>query len=294
MSLCLQPRFLMAMAVGAMVLAGCNRSEELDVAATFFARIDSAQPGRAWELLSDADKAAVGREAFVAMYTDTALVREYDTLLGMQEISRGPEGVRVKQLRKVADRDLLGSLRAPGRSLRELATSLHERGNLRMLMDSSRVVTVVGQGKDARVSIGAERQARYHRVLDSLRKVQVGLIDGQILSAEPRLNIGVWCNARAELRSRSAVELRRIEFAVDWKGKPFGTWKVEPIMTPGRHWRGEIGIYYGEGWGPEKLGTKPLPGKDFTLRPIAAEPTDPKELRLQAQRMTGIEPLELL
>ena len=74
----------------------------------------------------------------------------------------------------------------------------------------------------------------------------------------------------------------------------FGTWKVEPIMTPGRHWRGEIGIYYGEGWGPEKLGTKPLPGKDFTLRPIAAEPTDPKELRLQAQRMTGIEPLELL
>lgn len=294
MSLCLQPRVLMAMAVGAAVLVGCNRSEELDLAAEFFARIDSSQPGRAWELLTDADKAGVSREAFAAMYTDTSRVGEYDTVLGTQEISREAGAVRIKQIRRIPDWDLVRSLRQPGRSLRDLAASLHEGGTLRMLEDSSRVVTVVGAGKEARISIGTERQARYHRVLDSLEAVQRTLLEGQILSAEPRANIGAWCNARAELRSQATVELRRIQIRVDWKGKPFGTWEVKPVMTPGRQWRGEIGIFYGPDMGPEKLGTAVLPGKDFTLTVVAAEPVDPNELRLQAQRLTGIEPLELL
>lgn len=285
---------LAALIAGVVGLSGCDRSAELDVAAEFFARIDSAQPGLAWELLTDADKAGVSRAAFAAMYTDTSRVSQYDTILGTQEISRGPDGLRVKQIRVVPDWNLVRSLRRPGRSMRELAASLHEGGTLRMLPDSSRVVTVIGSGKAARISIGTAKQVRYHQVLDSLEVAQLTLLEGQILSADPRPNIGVWCNAKAELRSRSEIELREIRVAVDWKGKPLGIWEVKSVMTPGRTWRGEIGIMYAAGMGPEKMGPSPLPGKDFVLKVVAAEPADPNELRLQAQRLTGIEPLELL
>jgi len=285
---------LTLLAAAATFLAGCGPSQESEVAAMFFARIDSGKAGQAWDMLVDADKAALGREAFIAFCTDTSRPRDYDTLLETREIGRVSDGVQIQQLRRIPDWDLLQTLRKPGVSLRSLAATLHGGNNLRSLPDSSRIVTVVGQGSAARVSIGAAGQQRYRHALDSLEKTQLALLDGRILRAEPRANIGVWCNAQAEVRSDAAWGLRRIVFDVTWKGRPLGEWRVEAELPPHGHWSGPIGVFYGDGMGPEVLGTVPLPGREFSLKAVAAEPIDPRGLRETARRLSGTQPMELL
>lgn len=277
-------------------LAGCNRTEELSVAETFFARVDSAHLDSAWAMLVDEDRAAVTAAQFAAMYTDTTRVRTYDTVLGMQEISRDPAGTKVKQMRKVPNWDLVYSLRMRGRPIAELAASLHERGNLKMVKDSARVVTVVGQGKSARISLGLAKQAKYHHVLDSLRAAQISLVKGKILSAATQSNLTAFCVGRASLESGADVELGSIVFEVTYQGKPFGLYTVEkPLLAKGK-WSGEIGVYYAEGVGPGSFG-KPeavLSPQGFEMKAVSAILLDPSELRLQAQRLSGVEPLELL
>lgn len=278
-------------------LAGCNRTEELSVAETFFARVDSAHLDSAWAMLVDEDRAAVDAARFAAMYTDTTRVRTYDTVLGMQEISRDPAGTKVKQMRKVPDWDLVYRLRLRGRPIAELAASLHERGNLKMVKDSSRVVTVVGQGASARISLGLAKQAKYHRVLDSLRAVQISLVKGKILSAATQSNLTAFCVGRASLESGADVELGNIVFQVTYQGKPFGLYTVEkkPLPAKGK-WSGEIGVYYAEGVGPGSFGKQEavLSPQGFEMKAVSAIFMDPSELKLQAQRISGVEPLELL
>jgi hypothetical protein len=282
--------------LGALSLAGCDQTRELAPAEEFFARIDQGRLDKAWDMLVDEDKAAVDKPFFVDMYTDTSHITQYDTLIGTQVIDRSDKAIKVHQLRKVPDWNLVRSLRMRGRSMRELAASLSERRNLRMVLDSSRVVTVVGTGAKARISIGLAKQAKYHRVLDSLLAVQPSLVRGAVLGVMLESNINTFSNATVTISSESEVELGGVVFDVTWRGQPFGTWAPEQALPPRRSWTGKVGIKYAVGIDLSKLprAAATLPGSEFEMKLISAIPMDATELRLKAERISGVEPLELL
>lgn len=290
-------RILLA-GLGCLALSGCGKTETAEKADEFLAHIDSLKFDKAWEMLTDDDKAAAGVAEFARLFTDSTRTSAFDTLVSTEDIRVSGDTTFVRQVRQVPDWNMVSELLGKKRKVKDLLEGLAEKGNLRMVTDTERVVAVISKGGKFQVRLNLAPEVRYRKAIDSLEKVLASQVSGSVRGAVAEGNITTFCNATGSVKSTSEFELKDIVFDVTYGGKPFGTYTYEKTLSPKGKWSGDMGIYYADGMGPETFckgrGVASLAGGQFRMTAVKATPTDRKDLLLKARQITGATPLHLL
>lgn len=288
----------LCLAIGLLALASCkNVPESVQQAQDFYAKVDSAQFDKAWDLLVDDEKALLDKPAFVKMFADSLRVPGFDTTDEWTVVASSGNETQVRAHRRVPSWDIIDGIRSH-KTRRELLKGLSEGGNIPLHKDTSWVVTVVKTPQGPRFRVGLQAMIDFQKereaVLRSLaEKVSVSLKKGVVEN-----NFQAFFHVTGSVKNDGDIDLKPVVFQVFIQGRFSGTTTIKDVVPAKGTHSGEMTSDYENGLTPQKFGTSWDRGavniSGLSAKVVSAAPADRKELdRLVARHLGGKTPVWL-
>ena len=290
----------LCLCLGLLALASCkNVPEAVQQAQDFYAKVDSAQFDKTWDLLVDDEKALVSKPDFVKMFADSLRVPGFDTTDEWRVVSTSGNETQVRADRRTPNWEAIDGIKSH-KTRRELLKGLSEGGSIPLHRDTSRVVTVVTTPQGPRFRVGLksmiEFQQERQKVVQSLAKnVSVSLKRGIVEN-----NFQAFFHVTGTVKNDGDVDLKPIVFQVFIHGKLSGTTTLKEVVSSKGSYSGEMTSDYENGLTPQKFGTSWNIGhgavniSGLSAKVISVAPSDRKELdRLVARHLGGKTPVWL-
>jgi hypothetical protein len=281
----------LCLCIALLALASCkNVPESVQQVQDFYAKVDSAQFDKAWDMLVDDEKVLLDKPAFVKLFTDSLRVPGFDTTDEWAVESSSGNETQVRAYRRAPSWDIIDGIKSH-RTRRELLKGLAEGGNIPLHKDTTRLVTVVTtpQGPRFRVGLKAmiEFQKQREKVLQSLaQNVTVSLKHGVVEN-----NFQAFFHVTGSVKNDGDVDLKPVVFQVFIHGKLSGTTTLKEVVSAKGSYSGEMTADYENGLTPQKFGTSWDRGavviSGLSTKVVSAAPADRKELDRQVARSLG-------
>jgi len=245
----------LCLCLGLLALASCkNVPESVQQVQDFYAKVDSAQFDKAWDLLVDDEKALVPKAEFVKMFTDSLRVPGFDTTDEWTVVSSSGNETQVRAERRSPSWDIIDGIKTH-KTRRELLKGLSEGGSIPLHKDTTRLATVVTTPQGPRFRIGLksmiEFQKEREKVVQSLaRNVSVSLKRGVVEN-----NFQAFFHVTGTVKNDGDVDLKPVVFQVFIHGKLSGTTTLKEVVPAKGSHSGEMTSDYENGLTPQKFGT---------------------------------------
>ena len=274
-----------------LLLAGCkNVPESVQQAQGFYAKIDSAQFDKAYDLLVDEEKSILDKGAFVKLFSDSLRVPGFDSTDEWSVVGNSGNQTQVRAHRRAPNWDMIDQIKSR-KSRRELLKGLSESGSIPLRQDTSRLVTVVVTPQGPRFKVGLADMVAFskerEKILQSLaQKVTVSLKHGIVEN-----NFQAFFHVTGSVKNDGDIDVKPVVFQVFIHGKLSGTTTVRgPVSAKGTY-SAEMTADYENGLTPQKFGTNwdhgAVPIGGLTAKVLSAAPADRKELDRMAARALG-------
>lgn len=287
----------LCLCLGLLALASCkNVPESVQQAQDFYAKVDSAQFDKAWDLLVDEEKALVTKAEFIKLFSDSLRVPGFDSTDEWTVVASSGNETQVRADRRSPSWDVIDGIKSH-KTRRELLKGLSEGGTIPLHRDTSRLVTVVTTPQGPRFRVGLKSMVEFQKerakVLETLAKnVSVTLKRGVIEN-----NFQAFFHVTGTVKNDGDIDLKPVVFQVFIHGKLSGTTTLKEVVPAKGTHSGEMTSDYENGLTPQKFGTSWDIGhgavniSGLTAKVVSAAPADRKELdRLVAKHLGGKTP----
>lgn len=279
----------------ALALVGCGSDPEaVAQAKTFYGKIDSANFAAAWEMLSDEDKLAMGKDDFVAALTDSMRVPGFDTVLEWKIVRESGDTTIVGCDRLAPNWERLEDIKSR-LNRREQLKNLSENGNLPTNLDTTRTIAVIKTPNGPRFHIGLAALKAFEAAKDSIGQGLAKKVSLKFQSAIVENNFQAFFHVTGKVSSDADIDLAPVVIKVYLRGKLAGT-----ITLKGRNkvpakgtYSGEMSAYYESDLNPQKFGTSWDRGavlisvSQLRGEVVSAQPADRREFDNLALRAVG-------
>ena len=282
----------LCLCLGLFALASCkNVPESVQQVQNFYAKVDSAQFDKAWELLVDDEKAIISKTEFVKMFSDSLRVPGFDSTDEWSVVASSGNETQVRAYRRSPSWEIIDGIKSR-KTRHELLKGLAEGGSIPLHRDTSRLATVVATPQGPRFRIGLKPMIEFQKerqvVLQSLaRNVSVTLKRGVVEN-----NFQAFFHVTGSVKNDGDIDLKPVVFQVFINGKLSGTTTLKDVVPAKGSHSGEMTSDYENGLTPQKFGTNWDRGAvnigGLSAKVISAAPADRKELdRLVATHLGG-------
>lgn len=279
----------------ALGLTGCFSDPEAVVhAKSFYSKIDSSNFAAAWDMLSDADKLAMGKEDFVAALTDSMRLPGFDTVLEWKIVRESGDTTVVGDHRITPNWERLEDIKSRLNRHDQLL-NLSENGNLPTNYDTTRTIAVIKTPNGPRFHIGLSTLKAFQAAKDSIAQGLAKNVSLKFSSAIVENNFQAFFHVTGKVSSSADIDLSPVVIKVYLRGKLAGTITLKghnKVPAKGTY-SGEMSAYYENDLNPQKFGTNWDRGAVMVsvsaLRGevVSAMPADRRELDRLALRAVG-------
>lgn len=240
-----------------LALSGCGSDPEPVVQAkSFYAKVDSGNFAGAWEMLSDEDKLAMGKDDFVAALADSMRIPGYDTVLEWKIVRQNGDTTIVGSDRLAPNWERLDDIKSR-LSRRDQLQNLKENGNLPTVHDTTRTIAVVKTPNGPRFHIGLATLKAFQAAKDSIAAGLAHKVSLKFSSAIVENNFQAFFHVTGKVSSDADIDLAPVVIKVFLRGKLAGTITLRghnKVPAKGTY-SGEMSAYYENDLNPQKFGT---------------------------------------
>jgi hypothetical protein len=276
-------------------LSGClSEPEPVQQAKSFYARIDSADFGGAWEMLTDEDKLAMGKTDFVAALTDSMRLPGFDTILEWKIVRQNGDTTIVGSDRITPNWERLEDIKSR-LNRREQLQNLAENGNMPTNRDTTRTIAVIKTPNGPRFHIGLASLKAFEAAKDSIAEGLAKKVTVKFSSAIVENNFQAFFHITGKVMNGADIDLAPVVIKVYLRGKLAGTITLKghsKVPAKGTY-SAEMSAYYENGLTPQKFGTNwdrgavLLPVSAIRGEVESAKPADRREFERLAVRALG-------
>lgn len=276
-------------------LSGCGSDPEAVVQAkSFYAKIDSVNFAAAWEMLTDEDKLAMGKDDFVAAMTDSMRVPGYDSVLEWKIVRQNGDTTIVGSDRLAPNWERLDDIKSR-LSRRDQLQNLKENGNLPTVRDTTRTIAVIKTPNGPRFHIGLGTLKAFTSAKDSIAAGLAKKVSLKFSSAIVENNFQAFFHVTGKVSSDADIDLAPVVIKVYLKGKLAGTitLKKHNLVPAKGTYSGEMSAYYENDLTPQKFGTSwdrgavIVPVSGLRGEVVSALPADRKDFERLAFKAIG-------
>lgn len=278
-----------------LALGACSNDPEAVVQAKgFYAKLDSCNFAGAWEMLSDEDKLAMDKDAFVASLSDSLHLPGFDSILEWKVVRQNGDTTIVGSDRLAPNWERLDDLKSR-LSRRDQLQNLKENGNLPTVRDTTRTIAVIKTPNGPRFHIGLATLKTFEAAKDSIAAGLAKKVSLKFSSAIVENNFQAFFHVTGKVSSDADIDLAPVVIKVYLRGKLAGTItlkKHNKVPAKGSY-SGEMSAYYENDLTPQKFGTNwdrgavIVPVSGLRGEVVSAMPLDRKDFDRLALRAIG-------
>jgi hypothetical protein len=280
------------LAASLLALASCkNVPEAVQQAQDFYAKVDSSQFDKAYDMLVDDEKAILDKAAFVRMFSDSLRMPGFDSTDEWTVVASSGNRNQVRAYRRVPNWEIIDGIKTHGMR-RDLLKSLADGGNIPLRADTSRLVTVVATPQGPRFMVGLQGMVAFAKARDSIVRALANQVTVTLRSGVAENNFQAFFHVTGSVKNGADIDLRPVVFQVFIHGKLSGTSTLKEVVPAKGTYSGEMTSVYENGLTPQKFGTNYDRGAvgigGLSAKVVSAAPADRKELdRLAAGKSGG-------
>lgn len=282
-----------------LALSGCQSDPEaVTHAKSFFGKIDSANFAGAWEMLTDEDKLAMDQASFVAAMTDSLRLPGFDSIEEWKVVRENGDTTVVGTLRQAPNWEKIDNIKSR-LNRRDQLQNLSENGNLPMVTDSSRGVTVIRTAAGPRFHVGLASLKTFAAARDSIARSLAKKVSVRFSDAIVENNFQAFFHVTGKVSNDADLDLAPVVVKVYLRGKLAGTvtLKGHSKLPAKGSYSGEMSAYYENDLNPQKFGTSwdrgavKIPVSALRGEVVSALPADRRDFeRITLRAVGGIAP----
>jgi hypothetical protein len=283
------------LAASLLALVSCkNVPESVQQAQDFYAKVDSSQFDKAYDMLVDDEKALMDKASFVKLFSDSLRMPGFDSTDEWSVVAASGNQNEVRAYRRVPNWEIIDGIKTHG-ARRDLLKSLADGGNIPLRADTSRLVTVVATPQGPRFRVGLQGMAAFAKARDSIVQALAKQVSVSLRSGVAENNFQAFFHVTGSVKNASDIDLKPVVFQVFIHGKFSGTTTLNDVVPAKGTYSGEMTSVYENGLTPQKFGTNYDRGAvgigGLSAKVISAAPADRKDLdRLAAEKSGGKTP----
>jgi len=283
------------LAASLLALVSCkNVPESVQQAQDFYAKVDSSQFDKAYDMLVDDEKALMDKASFVKLFSDSLRMPGFDSTDEWSVVAASGNQNEVRAYRRVPNWEIIDGIKTHG-ARGDLLKSLADGGNIPLRADTSRLVTVVATPQGPRFRVGLQGMAAFAKARDSIVRALAKQVSVSLRSGVAENNFQAFFHVTGSVKNASDIDLKPVVFQVFIHGKFSGTTTLNDVVPAKGTYSGEMTSVYENGLTPQKFGTNYDRGAvgigGLSAKVISAVPADRKDLdRLAAEKSGGKTP----